>query len=72
MMRPEEAPPVRFAVGFKLNGKTDHEIVDAEDALIAALRVKAQRPDAAITYARRANKRGDARHPGRGAQAPDR
>jgi hypothetical protein len=40
-------------------------IVDAEDALIAALRVKAERPEAAIMYARRANKRGDARHPAR-------
>jgi len=56
---------VRFAVGFKLNGKADHVIVDAEDALIAALRVKAERPAAAITYARHANKRGDARHPAR-------
>ena len=56
---------MRFAVGFKLNGKADHVIVDAEDALIAALRVKAERPAAAITYARHANKRGDARHPAR-------
>jgi hypothetical protein len=59
---------VKFAVGFKVNGKTDHVIVDAEDALIAALRVKAQRPEAAITYARHANKRGDTRHPGRTTQ----
>jgi hypothetical protein len=59
---------VKFAVGFKLNGKTDHVIVDAEDALVAALRVKAQRPEATITYARHANKRGDARHPARAAQ----
>jgi hypothetical protein len=58
---------VKFAVGYKLNGKTGHAIVDAEDALIAALRVKAQRPEAAITYARRQNKRGDARHPQGGA-----
>ena len=54
---------MKFAVGFKLNGKSGHEIVDAEDALIAASRVKAHRPEAAITYARRQNKRGDARHP---------
>jgi vacuolar-type H+-ATPase subunit F/Vma7 len=54
---------VKFAVGFKLNGTSGHVVVDAEDALIAALRVKAQRPEAAITYARRQNKRGDARHP---------
>lgn len=56
---------MRFAVGFKLNGKSDHVIVDAEDALIAALRVKAERPEAAIMYTRHANKRGDARHPAR-------
>jgi hypothetical protein len=56
---------MKFAVGYKINGKTGHEIVDAEDALIAALRVKAQRPEAAIMYARRQNKRGDTRHPQR-------
>ncbi len=56
---------MKFAVGFKLNGKADHVVVDAEDALIAALRVKADRPAAAITYARHVNKRGDARHPAR-------
>ncbi len=60
---------MKFAVGFKVNGKTDHVIVDAEDALIAALRVKAQRPEAAITYARHVNKRGDARHPGRQSES---
>lgn len=54
---------MKFAVGYKLNGKTGHAIVEAEDALIAALRVKTQRPAAEITYARRKNKRGDARHP---------
>jgi hypothetical protein len=63
---------VRFAVGYKVNGKTDHVIVDAEDALVAALRVKAQHPEAAITYARHANKRGDARHPGRGSEKESR
>jgi hypothetical protein len=56
---------VKFAVGFKIDGKTDHVIVDAEDALVAALRVKAERPTAAITYARHANRRGDTRHPAR-------
>jgi len=54
---------VKFAVGYKLNGKTGHAIVEAEDALIAALKVKTQRPSAGITYARPQNKRGDARHP---------
>lgn len=54
---------VHFAVGFKLQGETGHDIVDAEDALIAALKVKTQRPEALITYVRRQNKRGDTRHP---------
>ncbi len=59
---------MKFTVGYKLNGKTGHVVVEAEDALIAALRVKAQRPAAAITYTRHQNKRGDARHPDTGAQ----
>ena len=54
---------MQFAVGFKLHGKTGHVIVDAEDALIAALKVKMQRSEALITYVRRQNKRGDTRHP---------
>ena len=54
---------VQFAVGFKLQGKTGHVVVDAEDALIAALKVKMQRPEALIAYVRQQNKRGDARHP---------
>jgi hypothetical protein len=40
--------------------------VDAEDALVAALRVKIDRPEALITYVRRQNKRGDNRHPTHG------
>jgi hypothetical protein len=40
---------VQFAVGFKIQGKTGHVVVDAEDALIAALEVKMQRPEALIT-----------------------
>ena len=31
---------MRFAVGLKLNSKADHVVVDAEDALIAALKAK--------------------------------
>ncbi len=54
---------VQFAVGFKLQGKTGHVVVDAEDALIAALKVKMQRPEALIAYVRQQNKRGDTRHP---------
>ena len=55
--------PSQFAVGLKLKGKTDHVFVEAEDALVAALKVKIDQPDAVITYVRRRNQRGDARHP---------
>jgi hypothetical protein len=54
---------MRFTVGFKLKAKQDHLIVEAEDALIAALKVKAERPEALIMYVRPSNRRGDARHP---------
>ncbi len=60
---------MRFAVGLNQQGKSEHVIVDAEDALVAALKVKLQRQEAMITYVRRANKRGDTRHPGRGLTA---
>ena len=54
---------MRFTVGLKLKSKADHTVVEAEDALIAALKVKSQHPDAHVTYVRPANRRGDARHP---------
>jgi hypothetical protein len=54
---------MHFTVGLKLKGKTDRILVDAEDALIAALKVKTEHPDAVITYVRPQNRRGDARHP---------
>ena len=54
---------MQFAVGFKSGGKTGHVVVDAEDALIAALKVKMQRPEVLIAYVRQQNKRGDTRHP---------
>jgi len=54
---------VQFTVGLRAGGKSEHIHVDAEDALIAALRVKAEQPDAKITYVRPKNRRGDARHP---------
>jgi hypothetical protein len=54
---------VQFAVGLRVKSKAEHVIVEAEDALIAALRVKAEHPEALILYVRRQNRRGDARHP---------
>lgn len=52
-----------FTVGLRVKRKADRIVVDAEDALIAALKVKADRPDATIIYVRRLNRRGDTRHP---------
>ena len=60
---------MQFIVGLKLKGKCEHIAVDAEDALIAALKAKAQHPESTIMYVRRPNKRGDARHPSAGVPA---
>jgi hypothetical protein len=54
---------MQFTVGLKLNGKSDHVVVDAEDALVAALKVKTERPEAVVMYVRPQNRRGDTRHP---------
>jgi hypothetical protein len=56
---------MQFAVGLKLKAKAEHVIVEAEDALVAALKVKAERPEALIMYVRRQNRRGDTRNPPR-------
>ena len=53
----------QFTVGLRVQGKADRIVVDAEDALVAALKVKASRPEVAIMYVRRLNRRGDTRHP---------
>jgi hypothetical protein len=54
---------LRYAVGIKIRNKPDQVAVEAEDALIAALKVKTAHPEAAITYVRKQNARGDRRHP---------
>ena len=44
---------MRFTVGLKLEGQgAQHVVVDGEDALIAALKVKSGHPDALILYVR--------------------
>ena len=50
---------------FRVCAKLMHRRPDHlfEDALIAALKVKMQRPEALIAYVRQQNKRGDTRHP---------
>ncbi|MGH8598896.1 MAG: hypothetical protein ACREXT_19790 [Gammaproteobacteria bacterium] len=54
---------MQFTIGFKLEGKACHVTVEGEDALNAALTLKAARPKATIMYVRPQNRRGDARHP---------
>ncbi len=52
-----------FTVGMSVGGKTQCVTVEAEGALIAALKVKFEKPNAVINYVRKRNKRGDRRHP---------
>jgi hypothetical protein len=54
---------LRYAVGIKIGNRADQITIEAEDALIAALKVKTAHPEAAITYVRKRNARGDRRHP---------
>jgi hypothetical protein len=54
---------LEFTVGINIAGKRHSVTVPAEDALIAALKVKCEKPQAVINYVRRRNKRGDVRHP---------
>ena len=54
---------LRYAVGIKLRNHADQLTIEAEDALIAALKAKTAHPEAAITYVRKQNARGDRRHP---------
>jgi hypothetical protein len=53
----------KFTVGLHLEGARHSVTVTAEDALMAALKVKLEQPTAAINFVRRCNKRGDLRHP---------
>lgn len=53
----------KFTVGINLAGTRHSVTVMAEDALVAALKVKLDQPAAAINFVRRCNKRGDLRHP---------
>jgi len=54
---------INYMVGLANGTSAGHVSVEAEDALIAALRVKSRHPEAAITYVRKRNERGDRRHP---------
>jgi len=63
---------LQYAVGIRLGNRSDQVTVEAEDALIAALKVKTEHPAAAITYVRKRNERGDRRHPHAGPIDADR
>jgi hypothetical protein len=56
-------PSLQYVVGIRLKGKADQLAIEAEDALIAALKAKTAHPEAMITYVRKRNARGDRRHP---------
>ena len=52
-----------YMVGLKLQTRNKVISIEAEDALVAALKIKLENPEALITYVRKANQRGDRRHP---------
>lgn len=52
-----------FTVGMKVGRQARSVTVEAEDALVAALKVKHETPEAVINYVRKRNRRGDRRHP---------
>ncbi|MGE5157257.1 MAG: hypothetical protein ACM3OF_03825 [Gemmatimonas sp.] len=55
-----------FTVGLKTGTRNRALTIEAEDALVAALKSKLENPEAQITYVRKANRRGDRRHPHEG------
>jgi hypothetical protein len=52
-----------FTVGVKIRARTKAVTVEAEDALLAAPKIKLENPEALLTYIRKSNRRGDRRHP---------
>jgi len=56
----------RYTVGLRLQARSRVLTIEAEDALVAALKSKLENPEAAITYVRKSNRRGDRRHPHEG------
>jgi hypothetical protein len=54
-----------YTVGLRLGKRSEVLTIEAEDALIAALRVKHNHPEAIISYVRKSNRRGDRRNPHR-------
>jgi hypothetical protein len=61
---------VEYTVGLRFRTRFAVLTIEAEDALIAALKAKHEHPEASITYVRKSNRRGDRRHPHGGLQKP--
>ena len=59
----EGAAMTTYMVGLKLQTRSKVFTIEAEDALVAALKIKLENPEALITYVRKSNQRGDRRHP---------
>jgi hypothetical protein len=59
-----------YIVGLRHKTRSQVLSIEAEDALVAALKAKLENPEALITYVRKSNRRGDHRHPHEGL--PDR
>jgi hypothetical protein len=59
-----------YTVGLRIRTRAEVLTIAAEDALIAALKAKHEHPEAIITYVRKANRRGDRRHPHGGLADP--
>jgi hypothetical protein len=55
-----------YIVGLRDKTRSKVLTIEAEDALIAALKAKQANPEAIITYVRKSNRRGDRRHPHQG------
>jgi hypothetical protein len=49
----------QYVVGLREKTRSRALTIDAEDALIAALKAKQANPEATITYVRKSNRRGD-------------
>jgi hypothetical protein len=54
-----------YIVGLRRGDRSQALTIEAEDALIAALKVKHNHPEAMISYVRKSNQRGDRRNPHR-------
>ena len=52
-----------YTIGLRSGTRNKVLTIEAEDALMAALKGKLENPEALITYVRKANRRGDRRHP---------